>query len=177
MCEQGRRRLKATAPALTVLLAACGPDVGWQHATALPFRAEHGIEIAESRSWRPWRAPASLSLVCDQAGAVRLMLHAKLPGPKEFQKTGRDEDAVVFVGDIEHKIPMAFDVIAIGRVDEIISDRLLVDKLAQLSFYYRDGVPQEISVGGIQETTVFMRGKGSRTAITEFSRRCSSALD
>lgn len=108
-------------PALTVLLTARGPDVGWQHATPPPFRAEHGIEIAESRSGRPWRAPAPLSLVCDQAGAVRLMLHAKLPGPKEFQKTGRDEDPVIFVGDIGHQIPMALK--ALTSIDDALSYR------------------------------------------------------
>lgn len=152
-----------------VLLVGCGPEVRWRHARAPPFTVRDGLQIAKGS---PFTRRRSLDLICDPAGVVHLLLHTRLPIPREFRQLGRDDDVVVFVDGIERRIVVA--IVAITPVDEIVSpvcptvisgswrDRL--DHLARAWF----------SVVGIHETGVEMHCNSSGDSIARFAKGCTA---
>jgi len=128
---------------------------------------------------------AALSLVCDATGAVHLRLEARLPIPASLRRTRpsetvgvrvrRDNDAVVFVGGIEQKLPITVRYRVGDRVDDIVSDRLSDGDLARLAEWYGRKAPAKVSVAGIEETSVDLYGKGSGRDISGFAAGCRSS--
>lgn len=153
-----------------VLLVGCGPEVGWQHARALPFAVRDGLQIAKGSQLSERR---SLDLICNRAGTVHLLLHTRLPIPREFRRLGRDNDAVVFVDGIERRIPIVVDIVAITPVDEIVSTRLSNGDIQKLETSFGPSRPRRVSVVGIHETGVETRGASSGSSIDRFAKSCT----
>lgn len=163
---------------ISVSVAACAP-VGWEHKTRLPNQFQSGLEIARNEFGD---RRASLSLVCDTAGSTRLFLHTRLPIPEWIRQesrhdraeghVGRGESVTIFVGGIERKIVIPFYISGGEPLDEILTDPLLPDDLANLTTWYSPWAPAKVSVVGIDETGVYIRGKRSGASITKFWSAC-----
>jgi len=158
------------------LLAGCSPKAGWREAENLPVALSDGIEVA--RNDREHRT-ASLNLVCDTAGSLRLMLHARLVSlPDEWRwrygvdrelRVLRDPDVVLFV---DHwKLSTAANFVMGARLDEIIGDPLSDIQFNRLADAYGLQPPERVSVM-IEEGGVFLRGTVSRAEIVAFARTC-----
>lgn len=164
---------------ISLPLTGCGPPLGWEKAQALPIAFQDGLEIGRND---PTRRAASLNLVCDTGGSLRIMLHTRLPIPSYWRRevhvgggkvvVARDDDVAIFIGGIEHKIPIAFDWIVGRQLDEAVSDPLSHDDLVKLADWYGLKAPARVSVMGISETGTFLHGKGSAADITAFRNAC-----
>lgn len=172
-------RFSLSALALA-LLAGCDARAGWMEAKELPVSLQDGLEIARNDRAR---RTASLNLVCDSDGHLRLMLHTRLPIPDDLRNEARisgmasvlrDEQVSVFVQREQQGIAVSY-VIA-DRLDEIISDPLSDLKFANLVASYGRQAPDYVSVAGIQETGISLRGRATGAELQEFGLGCRSGL-
>lgn len=170
---------KASLSALTLaLLAGCDATAGWMEAKNLPIALQDGVEIA--RNDRP-RQTASLNLVCDLDGHLRLLLHTRLPVPNDWRNETRDggrvsvlrdDDVSVFVHHDQRKI--AVNYVLGDRLDEIISDPFSELEFTNLVASYGHQVPDDVSVVGIEESGIYLRGLATGARMREFGSRCRS---
>lgn len=160
----------------------------WHNARGLPFEVRSGIEIARKTGYGE---PASLSMICSEGGQNHFVLVTRLPFPRIFE---RDiilsrENATVFVGENHQKIAMVFQLTNIGRLaktwsnyfgitetgepDTAFSDPPTASQIDEMSALFGTSAPMKVSVLGIQETGVYMRGLVSGSAIRSFAAACS----
>lgn len=157
----------------------------WQRAKNVPFQIKSGLLLADEA---PQRRSATLSLVCDSDGQSRLVLVTRLPGRDFGIVLGQNVPASLFVNSIQNKQEIAFDVVAVGRPlglveswfkeedeaepDTITSLPLSPGLLNNLEKWFTPSAPNSISVVGIYETGVFMKGVVDGARIKQFRAMC-----
>lgn len=157
----------------------------WQRAKNVPFQIKSGLLLADEA---PQRRSATLSLVCDSDGQLRLVLVTRLPGRDFGIVLGQNVPASLFVNGIKQEQEIAVDVVAVGRPlglveswfneedeaepDTITSPPLSPGVLNNLENWFMPSRPNRVSVMGIYETGVFMKGVVDGAEIKQFRTIC-----
>jgi hypothetical protein len=178
--------------ALAVLLGTASSGYSWERpwdaARGLPFKVRSGIEIARKTGHGE---PASLSMICSEGGQQHFILVTRLPFPRIMEreiKLGR-EKAYIYVGDINQKTSIVFELTNVGRLastwgnyfgitetgepDSAFSDPPTALQIDELSAWFGTSAPMKVSVLGVQETGVYMRGLVPGSAIRDFVADCA----
>ena len=170
--------LLATAPSYAA-------EPSWKHVKELPFSVRSGIEIARHEKGK---APASLYLICSQNAEPHLILSTRLPGPRWSVEKRRDDNVELFVGSPDRRLRIAMELVSKGRdltwleamvsnagegePDTLVTPPLKTDDLVKVGLWFGDTPPSNVSVGGYDETGVYMAGIVSGTTISEFTSSC-----
>lgn len=164
-------------------------ELSLDSARNLPVGVQKGIEIA-SRTGSD--NPASLNLICSSDGDKHFVLITRLPFPRWLEgryRRGASDRASLFVNGIGQKLDIAFEMINIGpsaatlsnflgiadegEPDTAFSVPLMPEHVDALENWFGATSPEKVSVVGLLETGVFMRGLVTGDAIHEFGTSCA----
>jgi hypothetical protein len=120
----------------------------------------------------PWKRSA-LGLTCGSDHQLRLVLRARLPGPRWALKQGNTGRATIFIRDIAHKMEVPITLTATGAVDTLMSGQLSPPLLQSLATLFGSAEPQSVDVMTM-ETGTFMRGRANNVTIQKMALACTS---
>lgn len=170
-------------------------EIGFRSLDGLPFEVRSGIEIAHHRILA---RPASLSLLCSENGDLHIKLSTRLPvSDRRFVRINEYDDHVslfmsghkeLFVDRIKKQLPLVTTLVergrdrmwfeslffpeALGEPDLIVTPPLDPAEVAKIGRWFDPVPPSRVSVVGIDETIIRMKGTGSASDIRELLSSC-----
>lgn len=155
----------------------------------LPVTIRDGIEIA---SRRDGGKPASLNIICSLSGDKHFVLITRLPFPRWLEGriiVRKPVSTSVFANGIEQQFKIDFEISNVGGTAETLgnflgiteggepdtafSARLKPQHVDALETWFGTTLPEQVSVVGLLETGVYMRGLVTGNVIREFSASCA----
>lgn len=162
-------------------------EMSWRDIRSSLLAAHSAVEIARHREGA---RPASLNLLCSRNGHLLMLLSARLPGPRWVIDKGRDDHVSLFVDGIKQQLALVVDIVEKGRnlswfewlfsdedagePDTIVTAPLSPEDLTKVGRWFDPHPPSKVSVVGVSETGVFMKGIVSGSEIREFLSSCIS---
>ena len=168
-----------TDPIGCVLIALIPAFLFWWNEPILFLGPPRGLTFDIAREVEIASSPrilnrSALNLVCSSTGETRLVVQARLPGPRDGGlMLGSSPGITLFIGHrSSRKLELPADLVAVGRTDTLATPALTQDQLDEPTAAFHAKMPGRLTVGVGTEMMVFMRGNGDGRQIRELIAGC-----